>query len=144
MGLEQLGGEPEAGFAGAAGADDTGVEVPGVGRVLGLGVGGEKFRFSENDVIFKLGIGKRGNIFWPAPTGRSILRIRAEFLGLFRLAVNQKPDASRPRDAYQPVKGVQPWREVRREYSEKQPVMASACFALNNSRYLPFSTRLMA
>ena len=33
---------------------------------------------------------------------------------------------------------------TRREYSEKQPVMASACFALNNNRYLPFSTGRIA
>ncbi len=44
VGLEELGREPEAGLAGAGGADDAGVEVPGVGRVLGPGVGGEKFR----------------------------------------------------------------------------------------------------
>ena len=69
VGLEQLGSEPKPGFAGAAGANDTGVEVPGVGRVLGPGVDGEKFRFGENDVFFKLGIGKRGYVFWPAPTG---------------------------------------------------------------------------
>ena len=33
MGLEELGREPEPGLAGAGGADDAGVEVPGVGRV---------------------------------------------------------------------------------------------------------------
>ena len=67
MSLEELGSEPEAGLAGAAGADDTGVEVPGVGRVLGPGVGGEKFRPGEDHVFLKLGIDERGYVFRTAP-----------------------------------------------------------------------------
>ena len=67
VGLEELGGEPEAGFAGAGGADHAGVEVPGVGRVLGPGVGGEKFGPGENDIFLKLGIDERGNIFFRPP-----------------------------------------------------------------------------
>lgn len=67
VGLEELGGEPEAGLAGAGGADHAGVEVPGVGGVLGPGVGGEKFRPGENDIFLKLGIDERGNILFRPP-----------------------------------------------------------------------------
>ena len=66
-GLKKLGGEPEAGLAGARRADDAGVEVAGIGRVLGPGVHGEKFRPGENDVVLKYGIDERGDVFGTAP-----------------------------------------------------------------------------
>ena len=67
MSLEQLGREPEAGLAGAGRADDTGVEVAGVGRFLGTGVDGEQLRPGENDIVFKLGIDKGLDVLFRAP-----------------------------------------------------------------------------
>ena len=67
MSLEQLGGEPEPGLAGAGRSDDTGVEVAGVGRFFGTGVDGEQLRPSENDIVFKLGIDKGLDVFFGAP-----------------------------------------------------------------------------
>ena len=66
-GLEKLGGEPEAGLAGAGRADDAGVEVAGVGWVLGPGVHGEKLRPGENDIVFKHGIDKGRDVLCRPP-----------------------------------------------------------------------------
>ena len=67
MSLEQLGREPEAGLAGAGRADDTGIEIAGVGRIFGPGVDGEQLRSGENDIVFKLGIDKGLDVFFRAP-----------------------------------------------------------------------------
>ena len=67
MSLEQLGREPEPGFAGAGRTDDAGVEVAGVGRVFGSGVDGEQLRPGENDIVFKLGIDKGLDVLFRTP-----------------------------------------------------------------------------
>ena len=67
MGLEQLGREPEPGLAGAGGTDHTAIQVPGVGGDGGPGVGGEKLRPGEDDVVFKLGVGERLDVFFRPP-----------------------------------------------------------------------------
>ena len=67
--MEQLGGEPETGLARAGRADDTGVEVAGVGRIFGPGVDGEQLRPGENDIVFKLWIDEWRDVFGAAPTG---------------------------------------------------------------------------
>ncbi len=59
VGLEQLRGEPEARFARARRADHAAIQVPGVGGNGRPGVGGEKLRCGQNDVVFKLGVGER-------------------------------------------------------------------------------------
>ena len=65
--MKQLGREPEAGFAGAGRADDTGIEIAGVGRIFGPGVDGEQLRPGENDIVFKLGIDEGLDVFGAAP-----------------------------------------------------------------------------
>ena len=67
MGLQELGREPEAGFARAGRADDTGVEVAGIGRIFGPCVDGELFRPGENDIVFKLGIDKGLDVLFRPP-----------------------------------------------------------------------------
>ena len=106
--LEKLGGEPEAGFAGAGGADHTGVEVPGIGGVLGPGVGGEKFRPGENNIFLKLGIDERGNIFFRSPSGGAVFLVPAILFRVLGLDIDEQPDRRRPRDPHQPVHRVQP------------------------------------
>ena len=65
--MKKLGREPEPGFARAGRSDDTGVEVAGIGRDLRAGVHGEKLRPGENDIVLKLWIDKRLDVFRPAP-----------------------------------------------------------------------------
>ena len=67
MSLEQLGREPKSGLAGAGRADDTGIEVAGVGRIFGPGVDGEQLRPGENDIVFKFGIDKGLDVLFRAP-----------------------------------------------------------------------------
>ena len=67
MGLQKLGREPEPGLAGAGGADHTAVKVPGVGGDSRPGVGGEKFRPGEDDVVLKLGVGERLDVLFRPP-----------------------------------------------------------------------------
>ena len=67
MSLQKLGREPEAGLARAGRADDTGVEVAGVGRIFRAGVDGEFFRSGENDIVFKLGIDKGLDVLFRTP-----------------------------------------------------------------------------
>ena len=67
MSLEQLGREPEAGFAGAGRSDHTGVEVAGVGRIFWTGIDGKQLRPGENDIVFKLGIDKGLDVLFRSP-----------------------------------------------------------------------------
>ena len=67
MGLQKLGREPEPGLAGAGGTDNTAIQIPGVGGDGGPGVGGEKFRPGQNDVVLKLGVGERLDVFFRSP-----------------------------------------------------------------------------
>ena len=67
MGLQKLGREPEPGLAGAGGTDNTAIQVPGIGGDGGPGVGGEKFRPGQNDVVLKPGVGERLDVFFRSP-----------------------------------------------------------------------------
>ena len=67
MSLKKLRGQPEPCLARAGRADDTGVEVAGVGRIFGPGVDGEFFRSGENDIVFKLGIDKGLDVLFRTP-----------------------------------------------------------------------------
>ena len=67
MGLQKLGREPEAGFAGAGRADDAGIEVAGIGWIFWPGVDGELFRPGENDVVLKFGIDKGLDVLFCSP-----------------------------------------------------------------------------
>ena len=67
MGLQKLGREPEAGFAGAGRADDATIQIAGIGRIFGPCVDGELFRPSENDIVFKLGIDKGLDVLFCPP-----------------------------------------------------------------------------
>ena len=67
VGLKELRGQPEPGLARAGRADNTAIQIAGVGRYLGPGVHGEKLCPGENDVVFKLGIGEGGYILGGAP-----------------------------------------------------------------------------
>ena len=67
MGLQELGREPEAGFARAGRADDAGIEVAAVGWIFGSGVDGELFRPGENDVVLKFGIDKGLDVLFRPP-----------------------------------------------------------------------------
>ena len=59
--------EPKSCFAGAGRTDYTAIQVPGVGGDGGPGVGSEKFRPGQNDVVFKLGVGERLDVFFRSP-----------------------------------------------------------------------------
>ena len=52
-------GKPEPGLAGAGGTDNTAIQIPGVG--------GEKFRPGQNDVVLKPGVGERLDVFFRSP-----------------------------------------------------------------------------
>ena len=67
MSLQKLGREPEAGLAGAGRADNTGVEVAGVGRIFGPGIDGKQLRPGENDVALKFGIDKGLDVLFRSP-----------------------------------------------------------------------------
>ena len=67
MGLQKLGREPEAGFAGAGRTDDAAIQIAGVGRIFGSCVDSELFRPGENDIVFKLGIDKGLDVLFCPP-----------------------------------------------------------------------------
>ena len=90
--LEQLGREPETGFAGAGRADDTGVEVAGVGGIFGPGVHGKKLRLCQNDVVLKLWIDKGLDVFFGAPAGRPVFLIPPKFLCVLAFEVDQQAE----------------------------------------------------
>ncbi len=119
--LEQLGREPETGFAGAGRADDTGVEVAGVGGIFGPGVHGEKLRLCQNDVVLKLRIDKGLDVFFGAPAGRPVFLIPPEFLCVLAFEVDQQAKAHRAHNTDEPVKGGQPRRKVGKGRADALP-----------------------
>ena len=87
MSPEKLGREPKPGFSGAGRADDTAIQVPGVGRIFRARVHGKKFRPGENDIILKLGIDKGLYILFRSKAGGAILLIPAVLFGVFAFRV---------------------------------------------------------
>ncbi len=112
MSLEKLGREPKPGFAGAGRADDTAIQVPGVGRIFRARVHGKKFRPGENDIILKLGIDKGLYILFRSKAGGAILLIPAVLFGVFAFRVDQQTERRRAHNANEPVKGSKPRRKV--------------------------------
>ena len=108
MSSKQLGDELKTGLAAARRADDAGVEIAGVGRIFGPSVDGEQFRSGENDIVFKLGIDKRLDVFGTAPSCRPILFISPEFLCVLAFEVDQQTEGHRTHDANQQSKGLSP------------------------------------
>ena len=48
-------------------SDNTASQIPGVGGDGGPGVGGEKLCPGQNDVVLKLGVGERLDVFFRSP-----------------------------------------------------------------------------
>ena len=67
MGLEQVGGEPKPGLAGAGRADDAAVEIAGVGRVFWAGVHGQVFSPGEDDVVLKRRVDEGFDVLFRPP-----------------------------------------------------------------------------
>ena len=112
MSLEELGSKPEAGFAGAGRADDTAIQISGVGRIFWARVHGKKFRPGENDVILKLGIDKGFYILFRSKTGGAILLIAAVLFSIFAFRVDQQTERRRAHNTNEPVKGNEPRSKV--------------------------------
>ena len=98
----------QTGFAGAGRADDTAIQVPGVGRIFRARVHGKKFRPGENDIILKLGIDKGLYILFRSKAGGAILLIPAVLFGVFAFRVDQQTERRRAHNANEPVKGASP------------------------------------
>ena len=116
--MKKLGREPKPGFSRAGRSDDTGVEIAGIGRDLWAGVHGEKLRPGENDIVLKLWIDKRLDVFRPAPTGAAVFLIPAIFFGIFAFEVDQQPKSHSAHNANEPVKGIKPRRKVRKGHAD--------------------------
>ena len=67
----------------------------------------EPLGLGENDVVLKLRIDVRGDILGPAPTGRAVFQIFAEFLGVLALDVHDKPNEQSGCNAHAQVDGVE-------------------------------------
>ena len=63
----------------------------------------QPLRGGQNDIIFKLGINKGLDVLFRPPAGCAVLRIVAELLGLFRLAVDQQPETGCAHNADKPI-----------------------------------------
>ena len=67
--MQQLRGQPEAGFTGAGRPYHTAIQVAGVGRIFRPGVHGQKFRPGQNDVILKNRVYKGFDVLCRSPAG---------------------------------------------------------------------------
>ena len=65
--MHEVGLHIEAGFAAAGAADHQHILVPGRLGVFGPPGHGQAFGLGQQDVVFKLGVDVRGNVFGGAP-----------------------------------------------------------------------------
>ena len=105
--MHEVGLHIEAGLAAAGAADHKHIFVPGRLGVFGPPGHGQAFGLGQQDVVFKLGVDVRGNVFGGAPPGRTVFLTLAVLLGVLALAVHDEPDSHRPGKAYAEVKRVQ-------------------------------------
>ena len=106
MGLKELRGQPEPGLARAGRADNTAVEVAGVGRDFWPGVHGEKFRPGQYHVVFKLWVNEGSYILCRPPAGRTIFHVFSEFLCVPYFVVDYQPEHHGPNQAHQQIEAV--------------------------------------
>ena len=105
--MHEVGLHIEAGLAAAGASDHQHILVPGRLGVFGPPGHGQAFGLGQQDVVFKLGVDVRGNVFGGAPPGRTVFLALAVLLGVLALAVHDEPDSHRPGNAHAQVKQMQ-------------------------------------
>ena len=104
--MHEVGLHIEAGLAAAGAADHKHIFIPGCFGVFGPPGHGQAFGLGQQDVVFKLGVDVRGNVFGGAPPGRTV------FLGILAFAVHDEPDSHRLGNAHAQVKRMQAGQRV--------------------------------
>ena len=105
--MHEVGLHIEAGLAAARAADYQHILVPGRLGVFGPPGHGQAFGLGQQDVVFKLGVDVRGNVFGGAPSGRAVFLAFAVLLGVLALAVHDEPDSHHTNNANAEVKRMQ-------------------------------------
>ena len=105
--MHEVGLHIEAGLAAAGAADYKHIFIPGCFGVFGPPSHGQAFGLGQQDVVFKLEVDVRGNVFSGAPPGRTVFLALAVLLGVLALAVHDEPDSHRPGNAHAQVKQMQ-------------------------------------
>jgi len=105
--LHEVGLDIEASLAAAGAADHQHILVPGRLGVFGPPSHGQAFGLGQQDVVFKLGVDVRGNVFGGAPPGRAVFFALAILLGVLALAVYDEPDSHRSNNAHAQIKRMQ-------------------------------------
>ena len=110
--MHEVGLDIEAGLAAAGAADHQHILVPGRLGVFWPPGHGQAFGLGQQDVVFKLGVDVRGNVFGSAPSGRTVFLALAVLLGVLAFAVHDEPDSHRPGNAHAQVKRMQAGQRV--------------------------------
>ena len=110
--MHEIGLDVKTRLAAAGAADHQYILVPGRLGVFGPPGHGQAFGLGQQDVVFKLGVDVRGNVFGGAPPGRAVFFTLAVFLGVLALAVHNETDSHRPNNANAEVKRMQAWQRV--------------------------------
>ena len=110
--MHEVGLHIEAGLAAAGAADHQHILVPGRLGVFWPPGHGQAFGLGQQDVVFKLGVDVRGNVFGGAPPGRTVFLTLAVLLGILAFAVLNEPDGQRTNNAHAQVKRVQAWQRI--------------------------------
>ena len=110
--MHEVGLDVKPRLAAAGAADHQHILVPGCLGVFGPPGHGQAFGLGQQDVVFKLGVDVRGNVFGGAPPGRAVFFALAILLGVLALAVYDEPDSHRPGKAYAEVKRMQAGQRV--------------------------------
>jgi len=105
--LHKVGFYEKSRLAGAGTADYQNILVPGRLGVFGPVVHGEPFRLRQQNVVVKVGVDVRGNVFGRPPTGAAVFLALAVFLGVLAFAVHHEPQGGGTGDADQQVKRVE-------------------------------------
>ena len=105
--MHEVGLHIEAGLAAAGAADHKHIFIPGCFGVFGPPSHGQAFGLGQQDVVFKLEVDVRGNVFSGAPPGRTVFLALAVLLGVLALAVHDEPDSHRTNNANAEVKQMQ-------------------------------------
>ena len=105
--MHEVGLDVKPRLAAAGAADHQHILVPGRLGVFWPPGHGQAFGLGQQDVVFKLGVDVRGNVFGGAPPGRTVFLALAVLLGVLALAVHDEPDSHRTNNANAEVKQMQ-------------------------------------
>ena len=114
--LHQIGLHKEARLAGTRTTDDHDVFVPSVLWVLRPAAHCQLLCLSQNDIVFRVLVHKRLDVFSRTPSGRAVFHTLPELLGVLAAEINDTFYDQRPGNTDQNILPVKAWHRIMEDF----------------------------